>query len=52
MTVDTEFMREQTFWPDLCLIQLAGPGDEVIVDPLAEGLDLKPFFDLMADTVW
>ncbi|HML44592.1 MAG: ribonuclease D [Hyphomicrobium zavarzinii] len=49
VAVDTEFMREQTFWPDLCLIQLAGPGDEVIVDPLAEGLDLKPFYDLMAD---
>jgi ribonuclease D len=49
VTVDTEFLREQTFWPELCLIQLAGPGVELIVDPLAPELDLKPFFDLMAD---
>lgn len=48
--VDTEFIREQTFWPKLCLIQMAGPGIEVLVDPLAPGLDLKPFYDLMADT--
>jgi ribonuclease D len=50
VAVDTEFLREQTFWPELCLIQLAGPGVELIVDPLAPGIDLKPFFDLMADT--
>jgi ribonuclease D len=50
VAVDTEFMREQTFWPKLCLIQLAGPEDELIVDPLAAGLDLGPFFALMADT--
>ncbi|MDP2121844.1 MAG: ribonuclease D [Hoeflea sp.] len=50
VTVDTEFLRETTYWPELCLIQMAGPEDEGIVDPLAEGLDLKPFFDLMADT--
>ena len=50
VAVDTEFMREQTFWPKLCLIQMAGPDDEMIVDPLAPGLDLKPFFALMADT--
>ncbi len=37
VAVDTEFMREQTFWPQLCLIQLAGPEDEAIVDPLAPG---------------
>jgi ribonuclease D len=49
VAVDTEFMREQTFWPDLCLIQLAGPTDEAVVDPLAPGIDLKPFYDLMAD---
>jgi ribonuclease D len=50
VAVDTEFMREQTFWPDLCLIQLAGPEEEAIVDPMAAGIDLKPFYDLMADT--
>ncbi len=49
VTVDTEFMREQTFWPDLCLIQLAGPGEEAIVDPLAPEIDLAPFYRLMAD---
>jgi len=49
VTVDTEFLRETTYWPELCLIQMAGPDDEGIVDPLAKGLDLKPFFDLMAD---
>ena len=50
VTVDTEFLRETTYWPELCLIQMAGPEDEGIIDPLAEGLDLKPFFVLMADT--
>jgi ribonuclease D len=49
VTVDTEFIREQTFWPRLCLIQLAGPGDEAIVDPLAPGIDLAPFYALMAN---
>ena len=49
VTVDTEFLREQTFWPKLCLVQLAGPGIELIVDPLAQGLDMKPFYDLMAN---
>jgi len=49
VTVDTEFMREQTFWPELCLIQIAGAEREAIIDPLAEGLTLKPFFDLMAN---
>jgi ribonuclease D len=49
VAVDTEFLREQTFWPELCLIQMAGPEDEVIVDPLAAGLDLKPFYELMAN---
>lgn len=49
VAVDTEFMREKTFWPELCLIQIAGALQEAIIDPLAEGLDLKPFFDLMAN---
>jgi ribonuclease D len=47
VTVDTEFMRETTFWPVLCLIQMASPAMEVIVDPMAPGLDLKPFYELM-----
>ncbi|MBX3496115.1 MAG: ribonuclease D [Parvibaculum sp.] len=47
VTVDTEFMRDSTFWPILCLIQLAGPEDEVIIDPLAPDIDLAPFYDLM-----
>ena len=50
VAVDTEFMREQTFWPKLCLVQLAAPGMEMIVDPLAPGIDLKPLYALMADT--
>jgi ribonuclease D len=49
VAVDTEFIREQTFWPRLCVIQLAGPGEEAIVDPLAPGIDLAPFFTLMAN---
>jgi ribonuclease D len=49
VAVDTEFIREQTFWPKLCVVQLAGPGEEAIVDPLAPGIDLAPFFALMAD---
>jgi ribonuclease D len=49
VTVDTEFIRETTFWPELCLIQMASPGVTALIDPLADKLDLKPFFELMAD---
>ncbi len=49
VTVDTEFMRERTFWPELCLIQIACDGFECLVDPLSQGLDLAPFFKLMTD---
>ncbi len=49
VTVDTEFMRERTFWPKLCLIQLAGPKDAVAIDPLAEGIDLDPVLRLLAN---
>jgi ribonuclease D len=49
VTIDTEFLRETTFWPELCLIQMASPDLEVIVDPMAKGLDLAPFFALMAN---
>lgn len=50
LTIDTEFLRETTFWPQLCLIQMAGPDIAVIVDPLAKDIDLAPFFELMANT--
>ncbi|MDH4413224.1 MAG: ribonuclease D [Rhizobium sp.] len=50
ITIDTEFLRETTFWPELCLIQMASPDHEYIVDPMAKGIDLKPFFELMANS--
>ena len=49
ITVDTEFLRESTFWPKLCLIQTAAQGIEAMIDPLAEDLELQPFYDLMAN---
>ena len=49
ITVDTEFMRETTYWPRLCLIQAASATDAAIIDPMAEGLDLSPFLDLLRD---
>ncbi|WP_311195697.1 ribonuclease D [Aestuariispira ectoiniformans] len=48
ITVDTEFLREKTYWSKLCLIQVACPGHEAIIDPLADGIDLSPFQALMA----
>ncbi|MDP9127436.1 MAG: ribonuclease D, partial [Pseudomonadota bacterium] len=49
VTVDTEFMRERTYWPKLCLVQLGGPKDVVAVDPLSKEMDLQPLFGLLAD---
>lgn len=53
VTVDTEFLRERTYYSKLCLIQLAFPGDgktdAVLVDPLADGLSLAPLYDLFRD---
>lgn len=47
VTLDTEFVREKTYWPDLCLIQIAGQQDEAIIDPLADGIDLDPLQKLL-----
>lgn len=49
VAIDTEFMREKTFWPILCLVQAAADGAEAIIDPLAEGIDLTPLLSLLAD---
>ncbi len=50
VALDTEFMRDQTYWPKLCLIQVAAPGLEAIVDPLADHLDFAPFHKLLTNT--
>jgi ribonuclease D len=49
VTVDTEFMRDRTYWPVLCLAQVGGPEETVAIDPMAEGIDLAPLFALLAD---
>jgi len=49
ITVDTEFMRERTYWPILCLVQVAGPEEAVAIDALAPGIDLGPLLTLMND---
>jgi ribonuclease D len=49
VTVDTEFMREKTYWPILCLVQIAGPDSAAAIDPLAPGIDLGPMLSLLAD---
>lgn len=49
VTVDTEFMRESTYWSKLCLLQIAGPEDEAAIDPLVDGIDLGPVHVLFAD---
>src|SRR6516164_6990964 len=49
ITVDTEFLRETTYYPLLCVVQMACADEAVVIDTLAEGIDLKPFFDLMAN---
>ncbi|HEX3674817.1 MAG TPA: ribonuclease D [Rhizomicrobium sp.] len=47
LALDTEFMRDQTYWPKLCLLQVASPKTAAIVDPLAPGMDLAPFYELL-----
>ena len=49
VAVDTEFLRETTFWPLLCVVQVASDDEALAIDALAEGLDLAPLFALMAD---
>ncbi|MDE2446409.1 MAG: ribonuclease D [Alphaproteobacteria bacterium] len=50
ITVDTEFLRETTYYPKLCLIQVAGAEEAALIDPLSDGIDLAPFFALMANS--
>jgi len=49
ITIDTEFLREKTYWPLLCLVQVGGTHEAAAIDPLAEGIDLAPLYALMAD---
>ena len=49
ITVDTEFLRETTYYPLLCVVQMASSDEALVIDALAEGIDLKPFFELMAN---
>src|SRR5918912_1418771 len=49
VTVDTEFMRERTYWPELCVVQLGGEKETAVVDAQAEGMDLAPLGWLLAD---
>ncbi|WP_156840522.1 ribonuclease D [Novosphingobium aquimarinum] len=49
VAVDTEFMRENTYWPELCLVQIANTEEAAAIDPLADGLDMAPLHDLLTD---
>ena len=49
ITVDTEFMRENSYWPELCLIQIADEHEAAAIDPMADGIDLKPLLDLLTE---
>ena len=51
VAVDTEFMRENTYWPDLCLVQIGNSEEAAAIDPKAEGLDLAPLLDLLVENV-
>ena len=49
LAVDTEFLRDRTYWPRLCLVQVAGPNEAVAIDTLVPELDPQPLYELMAD---
>ena len=49
VAVDTEFMRENTYWPELCLVQIANTEEAAAIDPMADGIDLTPLLDLMCN---
>jgi ribonuclease D len=49
VAVDTEFMRENTYWPELCLVQIADDKEAAAIDPMAPGIDLKPLLDLLVE---
>lgn len=49
VAVDTEFMRENTYWPELCLVQIADENEAAAIDPLADGIDLSPLLDLLTE---
>src|ERR1700731_544944 len=49
VTIDTEFLRETTYYPLLCIAQMASPEEAVVIDALAPGIDLAPFYSLLAD---
>jgi len=49
VAVDTEFMRENTYWPELCLVQIANTEEAAAIDPLADGIDLAPLLELLTD---
>jgi ribonuclease D len=49
VAIDTEFMRENTYWPELCLVQIANTEEAAAIDPLADGIDLAPLLDLMCE---
>ena len=49
VTIDTEFLRDKTYWPQLCLVQIAGPEHAAAIDTLAPGIDLAPLIELLTD---
>ena len=50
ITIDTEFLRESTFWPQLCLVQIASRDESAIIDPMAKNISLAPLFALLQNS--